>query len=210
MTDFQYTTVPGKLAALFQKLRSVGVPPKATVQWLKSIGFTSSNDGSLLTIAKYIGFTDGSGVPTDTWRRYRGAEHKTIMASALRSAYRELFEVYEDAQDRPDRDLEHFFSTRSSAGKQAIGKTVSTFKNLAALADFAASPASTGPTVPTPKSPPVSGVSGAPTKPSDERVQPSLHIDIQIHIASDATSQQIDQIFASMAKHLYSSAKRDD
>ncbi len=32
---------------------------------------------------------------------------------------------------------------------------------------------------------------------------PSLHIDIQIHIASDASSDQIDQIFASMAKHLY-------
>jgi hypothetical protein len=32
---------------------------------------------------------------------------------------------------------------------------------------------------------------------------PSLHIDIQIHIASDATLEQIDQIFASMAKHLY-------
>lgn len=32
---------------------------------------------------------------------------------------------------------------------------------------------------------------------------PSLHIDIQIHIDSDATPEQIDQIFASMAKHLY-------
>ncbi len=33
--------------------------------------------------------------------------------------------------------------------------------------------------------------------------QPSLHIDIQIHIDSSATSEQIDQIFASMARHLY-------
>jgi hypothetical protein len=32
---------------------------------------------------------------------------------------------------------------------------------------------------------------------------PSLHIDIQIHIDSDASTDQIDQIFASMAKHLY-------
>ncbi|MCB9389079.1 MAG: hypothetical protein H6512_05730 [Acidimicrobiia bacterium] len=32
---------------------------------------------------------------------------------------------------------------------------------------------------------------------------PSLHIDIQIHIPSDADPEQIDQIFASMAKHLY-------
>jgi hypothetical protein len=32
---------------------------------------------------------------------------------------------------------------------------------------------------------------------------PSLHIDIQIHIDSDATPEQIDKIFESMAKHLY-------
>ena len=32
---------------------------------------------------------------------------------------------------------------------------------------------------------------------------PSLHIDVQVHIDSSATSDQIEQIFASMAKHLY-------
>lgn len=33
--------------------------------------------------------------------------------------------------------------------------------------------------------------------------QPSVHIDIQIHIDPAATAEQIDQIFASMARHLY-------
>ena len=33
--------------------------------------------------------------------------------------------------------------------------------------------------------------------------EPAVHIDIQIHIDSSATSEQIDQIFASMARHLY-------
>jgi len=32
---------------------------------------------------------------------------------------------------------------------------------------------------------------------------PTMHIDVQIHIAADAKPDQIDQIFASMAKHLY-------
>ena len=32
---------------------------------------------------------------------------------------------------------------------------------------------------------------------------PELHVDIQIHIDSTASSEQIDQIFASMARHLY-------
>ena len=32
---------------------------------------------------------------------------------------------------------------------------------------------------------------------------PSVHIDLQIHISPDASPEQIDSIFASMAKHLY-------
>ena len=32
---------------------------------------------------------------------------------------------------------------------------------------------------------------------------PSIHLDIQIHIAADTSPDQIDLIFASMAKHLY-------
>jgi hypothetical protein len=36
---------------------------------------------------------------------------------------------------------------------------------------------------------------------------PALHIDIQIHISADASGEQIDQIFASMSKHLYGSKK---
>lgn len=43
----------------------------------------------------------------------------------------------------------------------------------------------------------------APATQPSERSGPSLHIDVQVHIDSSATTEQIDQIFASMAKHLY-------
>jgi hypothetical protein len=61
-----------------------------------------------------------------------------------------------------------------------------------------------------------------PTMPLDAPVQPepilqsesvapenwddwfSLHIDLQIHISPEASAEQIDQIFASMAKHIMS------
>jgi Family of unknown function (DUF5343) len=208
MVDFQYTTVPGKITTLFEKIRTVGVPQKVTVQWLRSIGFTSSNDTTLLTMTKAVGFADVAGVPTDYWKHYRGGDHKTVMASAIRENYRELFEVYPDAWLRPDKDLENFFSTRSSAGKQVISKTVSTFKNLAALAEFGAEVETAAKPGRTPSGQHAKGSGGSgpliPPPPVHQTpVGPALHIDIQIHISSDANAQQIDQIFASMAKHLY-------
>jgi hypothetical protein len=37
---------------------------------------------------------------------------------------------------------------------------------------------------------------------------PNVHLDIQIHIPADASADQIDQIFASMARHLYGRAEQ--
>jgi len=54
----------------------------------------------------------------------------------------------------------------------------------------------------TPGEPPTSRLS--PPEPArDEPVYPEVHIDIQIHISADAKPEQIDQVFLSMAKHLY-------
>jgi len=58
--DFTYTTVPGKIKPLLAKIREVGIPSKAASQWLKTIGFTSSNDASLLGVLKLIGLVDSS------------------------------------------------------------------------------------------------------------------------------------------------------
>lgn len=220
MPDFVYTTVPGKLKSLLDKIRVVGVPSKATATWLQSISFTSSNDKSLLGVLKQIGFCDQSGQPTDLWRRYRGAENGRVMAEGIRAGFAELFEVYPDAWQRSDSELFSFFNTRSNAGKQSIDKTVSTFKALIALADFSGteSVASGSSTIHHPNS----GNHSNPGSPSNSEnysnqhqspipmninsPMPALHIDIQIHIASDASLDQIDQIFASMSKHLYKSS----
>src|SRR5689334_9666120 len=137
MAEFIYTTVPGKIKPLLNKIRDVGVPSKVTVQWLRSVGFTSSNDASLLGVLKFIGFIDSSGVPTAKWNQYRGAHSRSVLGEALRAGYADLFAVYPDANSRPQVDLEHVFTTSSSGGKQVIGKTVSTFKALAEEADFA-------------------------------------------------------------------------
>ena len=111
MADYQYTTVPGKLKELLSKIREVGIPPKASIKWLKSIGFKSSNDGTLLTVLKFINFIDSSSIPTDKWKDYRGTNHAQVLASAIREGYAELYNVYPDAHSREYDDIEHVVST---------------------------------------------------------------------------------------------------
>jgi hypothetical protein len=65
MGDYPYTTVPGKIVPLFEKIRELGVPTRVDKKWLESIGFTGSNDYTLLRALRYIGFIDKSGIPTE-------------------------------------------------------------------------------------------------------------------------------------------------
>jgi hypothetical protein len=206
MPDFAYTTVPGKVPTLLAKIRQVGVPPKVTLQWLKPIGLTSSNDTSLIPVLKAIGFVDGSGAPTSKWAQYRGSDYKRVLGDALREGYADLFAVYADANTRSHSDLDHVFRTSTSAGEQVVSKTVGTFKALAAEAVFPAlgenSELHSDTPLHVPAGQPPQATSRGPR-------QPSVHIDVQVHISPEASAEQIDQVFASMAKHLYGAARHE-
>lgn len=218
MADYKYTNVTGKLTTLLHKLRETGVPSKATTKWLESIGFKSTNDRSLRQILIAIGFIDREGKPTDRWLQYRGAEHRAVLGSAIRETYSELFETYPDACQRSTAELEAFFSTKTTGGKKVVSAIVTTFKTLCNLADFSSATLPNGEAVQE-SSRGDGAYSGQPaasiqfTDPTTLLTRTnrsgglSLHIDIQIHISPDSTSSQIDQIFASMSKHLY---KLDD
>ena len=139
-----YTTVPGKIPQLLTKIRESGVPRKATVAWLKGLGFTSSNDATLIGVLRQIGFVDSNGAPQPAWKEYRGANHRAVLGRAITLGYESLYATYPDAHLRPNADLFHVLSTQSSAGKQAIDKSISTFKNLVKEADFEVSASTAG------------------------------------------------------------------
>lgn len=207
MAQYPYTPVTAKLKALLQKARSTGVPQKLTSQHLKTLGFTSSNDASLIGVLKFIGLVDSTGVPTPLWSEYRGNNHKAVLAKAIKAGYAELFALYPDANLISGADLTNVFSMSSSAGEQVIKQTVQTFKSLVEEADFSPSASSSphgqemasGPlhVAPAPESAPQ-----LPARPA-AKTAPEVHIDIQIHISPESSADQIEKIFESMAKHLY-------
>jgi hypothetical protein len=208
MSNFVYSTVPGKLAGLLDKIREVGVPEMASQLWLKSVGFGSSNDRSLLPVLKFVGFVDSSGKPTDSWKQYRGGNHRIVLGSALQKGYDSLFKTYPNAPQRPYTDLESFFRTHSTAGAQAVAKGVSTFKALAAKADFTlvdiGEASNIEPELKTESHPAPSKKLPAGVGP--QTLSPHIHVDVQVHISPESSPEQIDQIFASMGKHLYGNA----
>jgi hypothetical protein len=206
MPEYAYTKVSGKLKDFLGKVRSLGIPTNVTSKWLESIGYKSSNDRSILGVIRQIKFIDDANNTTEKWSKYRGGNSKQVLANGIREGYADLFAIYPDAHIRSNEELENFFTTKSTAGKQVISAIVGTFKSLCELADFSSvtnSVQNNGNDSIVKVPPAVNTPNEQETSKEQPNFTPKLHIDIQIHISPDATPQQIEQIFESMAKHIY-------
>lgn len=204
---YAYTTVPGKIPGLLAKIREVGIPQKANGEWLKTIGYRSSNDRSLLSVLKCIGFIDSTGAPSDLWRGYRGGEHQKLLGNGIRTGYQGLYATYPNAHEQSDETLANFFSAHTTAGKQVVDKTVATFKALAELADFSAPLSSTD----TAHSEAVNadvgnGIPGAHTMVRSSMPNPSnglvININVQLTLPESTNGQVYEQFFKAMRKSL--------
>ena len=179
---------------------------------------------NILPRLRRVGLIDDGGRPTElamAWRedeRYREATEQM------------LNQVYPDAlrdvapPPTPDADVVRRWFARETRGGDASARQMTSFYML--LARGEPSPAEedepprrpgaerprrgervTAQERPTrarqePAAPPLADTNGR-RQPPPAPDTPSVHIDIQVHIDPAATAEQIDQIFASMAKHLY-------
>jgi hypothetical protein len=205
---YPYTTVPGKLRDLLKKAPNMGRPEKVTVAWLKTAGWTSSNDASMIPVLRFVGLLGADGRPTELWDAIRVAtkENRAIFGTALREAYADLFALYPDANRKDTEALRNFFRAQSSGGEQVQAKLVQTFQILAEFGDFDGV-ASLDVTRADRKAPgdekrgrASSSVDRAPL------VAPglTLNVSIQLQLPATADAEVYDKLFASMRQHLMS------
>ncbi len=141
-TELPYLVTNKRLPDLFSKVQTAGVPEKFTFEFLKKLGFTSSNDRALPSLLKKLGFLDQSGSPTPRYNAYRHkAKAGAVLAEALRELYRELFALDEDAHKAKREELLGMVSRVTGQEQRYVAMIASTFSALCSLADFDSAPA---------------------------------------------------------------------
>ena len=141
--SYTYAVKVGSLKEYLTKLKSkeLGVPDKINREYLKSIGYTSSNDFPIIRVLQSIDFIDKSDVPTQNLKDFRTEKSRQVMTSALKKTYEELFKIYPAPQKRTSEELENFFAKgKANLTKFTLGLYVDTFKTLCEFADLEAVP----------------------------------------------------------------------
>ena len=178
--------------------------------------------GNVLPYLKQLRIIDDEGKTLERARLWRDDEHyPEVCRAILKEVYpAELVEAVPDpVQNRGD--AERWFAHQTGNGAVAIRKMTS-FYALLVEADASKQPdekdrkerptrrpaiatpvpRATVPAVPPPPPPPPAIPEADNRHPQKQR-PPDININLQVHISADSTSDQIDQIFASMAKHIY-------
>lgn len=191
------------------------MPSRVDADYLQSVlGLASTaSAGNLMGPLRTMGLIDEKGVPTDRALDWRHDESYKGVCEAITA------EVYPDALrsafPTPSADstgVATWFARNTGAG-QGAATGMAALYSLLASGDVASKPNGSGSTGARPARK-ASVAKPAPplkqqTKQKDEgvapppREAPSLNINVQVHISSDASAAQIDQIFKSMADHLY-------
>lgn len=135
----------GNLPKILDKIQRAGAPETFNIEFLKDLGFTSSQDRPVVKLFKYIGLLDLNGHPTSAYREFMDQNRaKVVLAARLRTAYDDLFTADRDAQTRSVEHLKGWFKTKTGAGESVAEKMAATFKTLATYADFKALPLDQG------------------------------------------------------------------
>lgn len=137
--SYPYAKKMGSLREFLQKIPTIAIPEKILLKTLYALGYKSVNDRPIIKVLKFIHFLNKDGTPTENYVNFRSkGKSGAVMAKCLKSAYEDLFGLYDDACSRTTEELRDFFSTRVKGGDLVLGLTANTFKTLCEFADFGA------------------------------------------------------------------------
>ncbi len=189
------------LPAIMEAIQDAGVPDKFSNEFLKTLGFSSSNDRSVISVLKSLGFLDTSGSPLPSYKAYKDkTSAKFVLADALKLAYEDVFLANENAQSLPLDKIKGIFASKTGKGESVVEKMATTFKGLCSLANFSktSTPLHEQETV----KEEVKIETASPKQQKPLQTNPTFHYNIQIHLPVTKDISVYNAIFKSLKEHL--------
>jgi hypothetical protein len=152
VTEVPYMPSVTNLPKILDAIQKAGAPDAFGLDFLKDLGFTSSNDRAVIKLLKFLGLLDTGGKPTTAYKEFMDQNRaKAVLAIRLRKAYDDLFLSDKEAQIRSVEKLKGWFKTKTGAGDAVANKMATTFKSLASYADFSQAVSAEDESSPTPE-----------------------------------------------------------
>jgi len=196
---FPYCTKPSSLRKFLAMVPQKPKPATVNQNLLKSWGFNTGNDYSMVRVLKKVGLVGADNTPTPDYVAFmhkgNGPAH---LAQNIRRLYSPLFEVSHAPHKETTDVLENLFNIHSGGGSGTKAFQIQTFKALCDHADFSGNgTASTAASV---------GIPGSRAAPEIGRAGsggPTIHIDLHIHLPGNKSRRDYEYMFEDIARYIY-------
>lgn len=199
MTDYPYMLSNKKIAPIIEKIQQAARPQKFTLEVLRSLGFTSTNDRAFIPLFKKLGFFADDGTPTAFYDQLKDVTStQQILAARIKDLYSELYAINTEIHKSSEAEIKGAISRVTGRDADGVGRIYNTFKTLCDLAEFD----QTTPAAPIQAdaeknaSAPATLTHTATFKPSE------FHYNIQIHLPATNDISVYNAIFKSLKENL--------
>ena len=197
MTDYPYMVSNNKIAPIIEKIQQAARPQKFTIEVLRSLGFTSTNDRAFISLAKKLGFFTDDGTPTALYDHLKDrTTSKSILAVQIKSLYSELYAINVEIHKASEAEIKGAISRVTGRDAEGVNRIYSTFKTLCGIADFENKGAVEQPQLEE-LSEPNSSLE-VPISPTTSQ----FHYNIQIHLPATTDISVYNAIFKSLKENL--------
>ncbi|MCB1804501.1 MAG: DUF5343 domain-containing protein [Candidatus Competibacteraceae bacterium] len=200
--DVPYMPSVKNLTKIFDSIQHAAVPDTFSYEFLKDLGYSSSNDRAILKVLKYLGMLDASGRPQTSYRDF--VDHtktKQVLAARLQAAYDDLYASNKKAHEQTADNLKGWFKSKTGKGDAVALKMATTFKSLAQYADFSNSAPTPPPETEIPATPPPDPETPAPPVLTGES-KFGLVYRLEIHLPDTQNIETYRSIFRALREEL--------
>lgn len=208
--SYPYVLNNGKIKTLFEAIENAAKPSKFTHEFLKKIGFPSSNDRAFVSLFRHLGLIAGDNVPTQLFDEVRDpSRFPYALGSAVKESYADLFAINKNIHRATDVEIKAAISRVTGRDADYVSRAYGTFKALLSLSKFDGNPTSVKDVSAAPEPQDTGSVeqvamnSPAVEIPVLHRGGPlSLNYNIQIHLPATTDISVYNAIFRSLRETL--------
>jgi len=201
-----YLPTVTSLHKILDSIAKASVPDAFNFDFLKDLGFKSSNYRRVPMLLRYLGLIDDSNKPTDAYRSFVDpTQSKAVLASCLRSAFDDLLNAHPTANTYSTQKLMGWFKTKTGKGEAVAKKMATTFRSLGSYADWQAATATATEEPESSESPPVAAEHSTPPPPKSGALEPlKLTYRVEINLPDSTNVNTFRAIFRALKEELLS------
>ena len=201
--SYPYILTNNKIDPILSKIRSAAKPSKFTYEFLKQLGFSSSNDRAIIPLLKKLGFILEDGAPTEYYGRLRdNTDWQFVLGERMQDLYKDLYNIDTEIHKKSDDEVKGAITRITGKDEASVGRYFTTFKALSNLAKFGVSPKVTKEPKETKEEPAPPAIKIASSSSENGTGGFSFNHNIEIHLPATTDISVYNAIFKSLRENL--------